>query len=82
MQSQTSTFKNNRGLSIFTRTWIPDQTIQGVIAIVHGLNSHSGYYQWVAEQFTAKNCAVYALDLEGHGQSEGERFMCKAFMIT
>jgi acylglycerol lipase len=74
MQSQTSTFENKTGLSIFTRTWLPDQTIRGVIVIVHGLNSHSGYYQWVAEQFTAQNYAVYALDLEGHGQSEGERF--------
>src|SRR4051812_37314956 len=74
MQSQTSTFENKTGLSIFTRTWLPDQTIRGVIVIVHGLNSHSGYYQWVAEQFTAQDYAVYALDLEGHGQSEGERF--------
>ena len=42
--------------------------------IVHGLNSHSGYYQWVADQFTSQNFAVYALDLTGRGQSEGERF--------
>ena len=74
MQPKTSTFNNKPGLKIFTRTWLPDGNIQGVIIIVHGLNSHSGYYQWVADQFTALNYAVYALDLEGHGQSEGERF--------
>jgi len=74
MQSKTSTFNNKSGLKIFTRTWLPEGNTHGVIVIVHGLNSHSGYYQWVAEQFTAQNFAVYALDLQGRGQSEGERF--------
>ena len=74
MQPTTSSFSNAAGLKIFTRSWLPATNIRGVIVLVHGLNSHSGYYQWVAEQFVAVNYAVYALDLEGRGQSEGERF--------
>lgn len=74
MQPKTSTFQNKAGLKIFTRTWLPEENARGVIVIVHGFNSHSGYYQWVADQFIALNYAVYALDLEGHGKSEGERF--------
>lgn len=74
MQSQTSTFKNKAGLKIFIRTWLPDGNPRGIIIIAHGLNSHSGYYQWTAEQFTAQNYAVYAPDQQGRGQSEGERF--------
>ena len=74
MQAQTSTFNNKAGLKIFTRTWLPGEKARGIIIIVHGLNSHSGYYQWFAGRFTALNYAVYALDLEGRGQSEGERF--------
>lgn len=74
MQVQTSTFKNKAGLNIFTRNWLPDANARGVIVIVHGLNSHSGYYLWVAEQFVSQNYAVYALDIVGRGQSEGERF--------
>lgn len=74
MQPKTSTFESKSGLKIFTRTWLPVDTARGVIVIVHGLNSHSGYYQWVADQFTGLNYAVYALDLEGRGNSEGERF--------
>jgi acylglycerol lipase len=74
MQSQAFTFENKTGLTIFTRTWLPDEATRGVVVIVHGLNSHSGYYEWVAGQLTAKNFAVYALDLQGHGQSAGERF--------
>jgi len=74
MQSQTSTFENKAGLKIFTRTWLPEGDTRGVIIITHGLNSHSGYYQWAAEQFTAQNYAVYAPDQQGRGKSEGERF--------
>lgn len=74
MQPKTATFESKSGLKIFTRTWLPEEGTRGVIVIVHGLNSHSGYYQWVADQFTTLHYAVYALDLEGRGQSEGERF--------
>ena len=70
----TSTFESKSGLKIFTRTWLPAGNTRGVIVLVHGLNSHSGYYHWVADQFVAIQYAVYALDLEGRGMSEGERF--------
>ena len=74
MQAITSSFKNKAGLKIFTRTWVPEQNPKGAIVIVHGFNAHSNYYQWAADQFVAQNYAVYALDLEGRGESEGERF--------
>lgn len=79
MQAQTSTFENKTGLKIFTRTWLPEMNAKAVIVIVHGFNAHSGQYQWVAEQFTNQNYAVYALDLQGRGQSEGERFYVNSF---
>jgi alpha-beta hydrolase superfamily lysophospholipase len=74
MQSQTFTFENKAGFKIFTRTWLPDGEVLGIVVVTHGLNSHSGYYQWTAEQFTAQNYAVYASDQQGRGKSEGERF--------
>jgi len=60
-------------LKIFVRWWRPDAA-RGVVVIVHGLNSHSGEYGWVAEQFVADGLAVYAGDLRGRGKSDGERF--------
>ena len=69
-----SSFVGVGGLKIFTRAWRPTGTPRAVVVIVHGFNSHSGQYQWVAEQFVANGLAVYALDLRGRGQSEGERF--------
>ena len=62
------------GLQIFVRSWRPEGKARGVVAICHGVNSHSGYYTWVAEQLVANGLAVYALDLHGRGKSDGERF--------
>jgi alpha-beta hydrolase superfamily lysophospholipase len=50
-----------------------------VVAICHGVKSHSGYYGWTAEQFVANGLAVYALDLHGRGHSDGERFYLEKF---
>jgi acylglycerol lipase len=67
------------GLKIFVRSWRPEGPPRGVVAICHGVNSHSGYYFWAAEQFVANGLAVYALDLHGRGQSDGERFYLEKF---
>lgn len=67
------------GLQIFMRSWRPAGKARAVVAIVHGFNSHSGYYLWVAEQLVASGLAVYALDLRGRGQSDGERFYVDSF---
>lgn len=62
------------GLTIFYRTWRPAGAARGVVAICHGVNSHSGQYLWVGEQLMKAGFAVYALDLRGRGKSEGARF--------
>lgn len=74
-----SFFEGTGGLKIFTRSWHPAESPRGVVVIVHGFNSHGGYYNWAAEQFVAENLAVYALDLRGRGKSEGERFYVESF---
>jgi acylglycerol lipase len=72
-------FQAGDGLSIFFRSWCPVAEIRGVVVIVHGFNSHSGYYSWAAGQFAAAGLAVYAMDLRGRGQSDGERFFVETF---
>jgi alpha-beta hydrolase superfamily lysophospholipase len=61
-------------LNIFVRSWRPAGRPRAVVAICHGVKSHSGYYFWAAEQLVAAGLAVYALDLHGRGKSDGERF--------
>jgi len=76
---QTFTTKEDKvagpgGLGIFVRSWYPAGKPRGVVVICHGVNSHSGYYTWAAERLVSAGLAVYALDLHGRGQSDGERF--------
>lgn len=61
------------GLRILVRSWRPDVPARAVVAICHGVKSHSGYYTWAAEQLTRAGFAVYALDLRGRGRSDGPR---------
>lgn len=72
-------FEGVEGVKIFTREWPATGEPRGVVVISHGLNAHSGLYDWVAEQFTSRGLAVYALDHRGRGRSEGERFFVKKF---
>lgn len=67
------------GLNIFIRSWRPEGKARAAVAIVPGFNSHSAYYAWVAGQFVASGLAVYAVDLRGRGQSDGERFYVQQF---
>jgi acylglycerol lipase len=75
-----SSFEGVGGLKIFTRSWHPGaEQPRAVVVIVPGFNSHSGYYQWVADQLVDHGLAVYALDLRGRGKSDGERFYVDTF---
>jgi alpha-beta hydrolase superfamily lysophospholipase/uncharacterized protein YbjT (DUF2867 family) len=67
-------FESSSGFKVFLRSWHPPTTPRGVVVIVHGLMAHSGLYQWVAESLVRSGLAVYALDLAGHGKSEGEHY--------
>jgi acylglycerol lipase len=73
------TFEGVGGLKIATRSWRPEGAVRGVMILIHGFNSHSGYFAWSAERFEENGFAAYALDHRGHGKSEGERFYVEKF---
>jgi acylglycerol lipase len=73
------TFVGTGGLKIFVRIWRPEIKARGIVLINHGFKSHRGLYGWVAEQLVQKGLAVYALDMRGHGKSEGERLYVEKF---
>jgi alpha-beta hydrolase superfamily lysophospholipase len=73
------TFEGVGGVKIATRMWRPEGAARGIMILVHGFNSHSGYFAWAAERFAADGFATYALDHQGRGKSEGERFYVEKF---
>lgn len=74
VQPLTATFNTSDGQNVFYRHWKPFSNVKAVVVIVHGFNSHSGYYQWTAEQLINSGFETYAIDLRGRGKSDGERF--------
>ena len=58
---------------IFVRSWEPEAA-RAVVVLVHGFNSHSGYYIHTGEEIAASGFAAFALDLRGRGRSDGDRF--------
>lgn len=71
--------RGRTGMTLHVRTWPAASAARGVVLIVPGFNSHSGYYGGVAAALTTRGFDVHALDLRGRGQSDGERFFVESF---
>jgi alpha-beta hydrolase superfamily lysophospholipase len=67
------TINGRGGTRLNLRSWRPEMA-QGIVVIVHGVNSHGGQYLWVGEQLAKAGFVVYAHDHRGRGKSEGPRF--------
>jgi alpha-beta hydrolase superfamily lysophospholipase len=76
---EEATFQSVDGLTIAYRSWRNAERARGVVVVVPGFNSHSGYYSWAAEQLIEQGLSIYAVDLRGRGRSDGERFYVAQF---
>jgi acylglycerol lipase len=76
---QRGTFLNRTGKRIFYRNWRTAGKPKGAVIIIHGLNSHSAYYHDFALQLNSLGIEVFACDLQGHGRSEGDRYLTRDF---
>jgi alpha-beta hydrolase superfamily lysophospholipase len=61
------------GVALYAQEWRPDAQAKGVVCVVHGLGEHGGQYVNAAEALVKQDIAVVAIDLRGHGRSEGRR---------
>ena len=67
------------GLKLHMRTWPAAGAARAAVMIVPGFNSHSGYYDGLASVLSGRGFDVFAIDLRGRGESDGERFYVETF---
>jgi acylglycerol lipase len=60
------------GIQLHVRHWPADEP-WAVLLIVHGIGEHSGRYDRTGRLMSAAGLDVHALDLRGHGLSDGQR---------
>ncbi len=71
MRHEESSTTTPDGLTLYQQSW-RGATTKAAVVLVHGYAEHSGRYEHVAERFTRAGYAIHAVDLRGHGRSEGE----------
>jgi alpha-beta hydrolase superfamily lysophospholipase len=73
MKHTEGRFSSFDNLNLYYQSWQPDQEIQAIVAMVHGLGGHSSLFHPAVQYLVPQGYAVYAFDLRGHGQSPGQR---------
>ncbi len=73
MKHSECTFEGFEDVPLFAQSWLPDETVKAVIAIVHGFGEHSGRYMNVVNTLVPQGFAVFGFDHRGHGKSPGQR---------
>lgn len=59
-------------VNLFGQAWLPEGA-RGLVVLVHGYSEHSANYAQLIQALVRAKFAVAALDLRGHGLSEGPR---------
>jgi alpha-beta hydrolase superfamily lysophospholipase len=68
--------------SLYWRLWRPDVPggeVRAAVLLLHGIHEHSGRYAGVASRLMLRGVEVHAVDLRGHGASEGARGYVERF---
>lgn len=73
-----STFTEVNGLKFRFRSWEIERP-KAKILLTHGYAEHSGRYDHVGRFFNDHGFSLYAYDMRGHGESEGDRANVKRF---
>ncbi len=70
---QTFECQSSRGILLKGIKFTAPKKTRAVMSLVHGFGEHCGRYSDMAEALSAAGIATIALDLRGHGKSDGKR---------
>jgi acylglycerol lipase len=79
MSHNEERFLSREGLQLYQQCWLPDTDYRATIVIIHGVTEHSGRYVRLASDLNRQGYGVYAMDLRGHGKSDGPRIWIDSF---
>jgi alpha-beta hydrolase superfamily lysophospholipase len=79
MPHEEDRFEAGDGLRLHENRWLPEDDPAAVVVLIHGFVEHSGRYAEVAAELNRHGYAVCAMDLRGHGKSEGPRVFVRSF---
>ena len=79
MRHTQSKLTANDGIKLHVRKWEPEEEPIGIVCLVHGIGEHSGRYSSLAHHLAGRGYALLAIDLRGHGESEGKRGHIKSY---
>lgn len=71
--AETASLKGRDGTRLCLARWPVEGEAEAVLLVLHGYFEHGGRYEEFARTLSARQIAVLALDLRGHGHSEGFR---------
>ena len=77
MKEETGYFSSFDGTKLFYRALENDSP--NALIIIHGIGEHSGRYHELIEALSELPLSIFALDLRGHGHSEGDRVHINKF---
>ena len=69
------------GLRLYLHHWSVDSP-KAVLCLIHGLGEHGGRYEALASFMNQSRISVIALDLRGHGLSEGRKGHIKSYELV
>lgn len=73
MHTDELELRTKDGLTLAGKIWRPEGQPKKIICLVHGHGEHIGRYEHFAAHFVECGIAIFAVDLRGHGKSEGKR---------
>ncbi|MEM8896268.1 MAG: lysophospholipase [Bacteroidota bacterium] len=73
MRTNELELRTKDGLTLLGNSWLPEGDPDKIICLVHGHGEHIGRYEHFAKFFVERSIGLYAIDLRGHGKSNGKR---------
>jgi acylglycerol lipase len=81
MQQKEGNFKGTGNFNLYWKSWLPDGQPKAIILVAHGLGEHINRYTNLINNVVPRGFAVYGLDHQGHGKSEGTRCYIDRFQV-